>query len=75
MPDTKGSANIAAGKDRPQGGDVAGTKKIDVTQGEACDVAAASFDPGYEFGNSLDSEDKASLLRGYCDYGLPIGEK
>lgn len=50
--------------------------KIDVSQGEACEVASASFDPGYDFGNSLpDGISKADLVDGYCGYGKSTGEK
>lgn len=62
--------------DRPQGGDVQGTTKIDVTAGEALDVARASFDPGYRIGAALEDNDlsMADVVRGFCDYGLSIGE-
>lgn len=58
------------------GGDVMGTKKIDVSQGRALDVAAASFDPGYTLETTLDAGyiDKAALVRGYCDYGVCVGD-
>lgn len=61
---------------RCRGGDVAGTKKIDVTMGEAISVAAASFDPGYELGKSLDEEGQtqADLVKGYSSYGKSTGE-
>jgi hypothetical protein len=77
MPDKpKLSANIKTTDGRPQGGDVQGTTKIDVTQGEALSVASASYDPGYDFGNSLpDGITKADLLEGYCGYGKSTGEK
>lgn len=61
-----------------QGGDVEGTKKTVVTQGEPIDVAAASFDPGYSLETTLNNGsvniDKANLMRGYCTYGNVIGE-
>lgn len=64
-----------------QGGDVEGTKKIDVTQGEALSVAAASYDPGYPeeyIKNTLSDAgtkiDKSDLMRGYCTYGKAVGE-
>lgn len=76
MPDKDIQADIKVGPGRPQGGDVQGTKAIDVTQGEACEVASSSFDPGYGFGNSLpDGASQADLLKGYCDYGKSTGEK
>jgi hypothetical protein len=77
MPDKPGnSANVRVTDGRPQGGDVQGTRPIDVSQGEACEVANASFDPGYEFGNSLpDGITKADLVDGYCGYGKSTGEK
>ena len=59
-----------------QGGDVEGMKKIDVSQGEALSVAAASFDPGYDLSTTLSAGNmqKDALVRGYCDYGTAIGE-
>lgn len=61
-----------------QGGDVEGTKKIDVSQGEALEVASASYDPGYSLDNTLsDAEtvvNKSDLTRGYCNYGKVVGE-
>ncbi len=59
-----------------QGGDVDGTKPIDITYsvGDAIQVANASYDPGYDFGATMDFESKADLLRGFCDYGRPIGD-
>jgi hypothetical protein len=76
MPDTKGSANVNVGPDRPQGGKVQGTTRIDVSQGEALEVQTCSFEPGYEFGNSLpDGLTKADIVEGYCTYGLSVGEK
>lgn len=60
-----------------QGGDVEGMTRIDVTMGEAIEVASASFDPGYPIENSaklLGKKLKADLLRGYCDYGRAVGE-
>jgi len=67
---------MAGDKGRPQGGDVTGMTKIDVSQGEALDVASASFDPGYDFGESLpDGLNKADLVDGYCTYGKSVGEK
>lgn len=76
MADTKGSANVHTRESRPQGGDVSGMTKIDVSQGAALDVASASFDPGYDFGNSLpDGATKADLVDGYCGYGKSTGEK
>jgi len=57
-----------------RGGDVEGTKRIDVTMGEALDVAAASFDPGYPIDGSLPDTTTADLIRGYSDSGRSIGE-
>jgi hypothetical protein len=61
-----------------RGGDVEGTKKILVTQGEPIEVAAASYDPGYPLDNTLSDADtkiaKSDLLRGYASYGKAIGE-
>lgn len=60
-----------------QGGDVTGTKKIDVSQGEALQVASASFEPGYDLGSTLDAGyvDEACLVQGFCDYGICVGEE
>ena len=58
-----------------QGGAVDGTTRIDVTQGEACEVASASYDPGYDFGASLGYVSKADLKQGFCGYGKAVGEK
>ena len=60
-----------------QGGDVEGTVKIDVTQGEALAVAKACFDPGYSLEETLEAGyiKKDALVRGYCDYGTCVGEK
>lgn len=75
MSDKDIQAQIKTGSGRPQGGDVQGTKAIDVTQGEALPVASASFDPGYGFGNALpDGQTQADLLKGYCGYGKSTGE-
>jgi hypothetical protein len=62
--------------DSVQGGDVMGTKKIDVSQGRALDVAAASFNPGYKLDSTFKAGyiDEACLTRGYCDYGVAVGE-
>lgn len=57
-----------------RGGDVQGETPIDVTMGEAVDVATASFDPGYPLDKSLPDTTKADLKRGYCSYGRSIGE-
>lgn len=59
-----------------QGGDVMGTKKIDVSQGEALEVATASFEPGYDLDSVLEAGyvDEACLVQGFCDYGICIGE-
>jgi len=66
--------------DRPQGGDVQGTTRIDVTMGEAIPVASASFDPGYSLETTYEGGDKrnrftkADLVQGYCTYGRLSGE-
>ena len=63
-----------------QGGDVEGQTPIDVTMGDAIRVATASFDPGYPLETSLRRApgepymDEEDLVRGYCDYGVSIGE-
>jgi hypothetical protein len=61
---------------RPQGGDVTGMTKTDVSQGKPIDVANASFDPGYSLDTTLEAGyvKKDVLKRGYCDYGKSIGE-
>lgn len=56
----------------PQGGDVSGTTRIDVTQGEAIPVANASFDPGYDLVKGVT---KADLVQGYYSYGHEVGER
>jgi hypothetical protein len=62
-----------------RGGDVDGQTRIDVTMGEAVEVASASFDGGYELGGSMeisapsDRLNKADLVRGYATYGKAIG--
>jgi hypothetical protein len=60
----------------PQGGDVGGTFKIDVSQGESIEAAKASIDPGYSLESTLEAGDidSSCLVRGYCDYGVAIGE-
>lgn len=60
-----------------QGGDVTGTKKIDVSQGRALDVAEASFNPGYDLSSTFDAGyvDESCLVQGYCDYGVCVGEQ
>lgn len=61
-----------------QGGDVEGTKKIDVSQGEALAVAKASFEPGYDCINETLKAgyvSNADLVRGFCNYGIASGEE
>jgi hypothetical protein len=62
-----------------QGGDVQGTTRTDNSEGvgEALSVASASFEPGYDFGKSLDEEGQtmADLKRGHSTYGKSVGEK
>jgi len=66
---------------RPQGGDVQGTARIEVSQGEALKVAAASFDPGYDVDASIEGGDpeqrmsEADLIQGFCAYGKLAGER
>ena len=64
-------------KNSVQGGDVMGTTKINVSQGRALDVATASFEPGYDLSSTLDAAhvDKSCLIRGYCDYGIAVGQE
>ena len=61
---------------RSQGGDVEGFDKTDVegSVSDSIDVAAASFDPGYELGESLGYASEADLKRGFCTYGKGIGD-
>lgn len=60
--------------------DVSGKTRIDVTQGEAIEVANASFDPGYSLETTFKGGDprnkftKADLVQGYCSYGRQVGE-
>lgn len=63
-------------KNSVQGGDVMGTTKIDVSQGKALDVAAASYDPGYSLASTFEAGyiDSACLVQGYCDYGVCVGQ-
>ena len=71
---------MASDRGRPQGGDVSGTTRIDVTQGDALPVASASFDPGYDYDASIAGGDpsermsRADIVQGYCSYGKLIGE-
>lgn len=63
-----------------RGGDVTGTTRINVSQGEALAVASASFDPGYTLEDTYEGGDernrfkKADLIRGFCTYGRLVGE-
>ena len=69
-------ANTLKAENSAQGGEVMGTRKIDVSQGVALDVAEASFSPGYDLSTTLAAGyiDKACLTQGYCDYGVAIGQ-
>lgn len=60
----------------PQGGDVAGTVKCDVTHGCPIEVAKACFDPGYSIDTTLKAGhvSKSDLIRGYVDHGIGVGE-
>jgi hypothetical protein len=59
-----------------QGGDVMGTFKIDISQGKSVEAAKASIDPGYSLESTFEAGyvDQACLVRGYCDYGVAIGQ-
>ena len=62
-----------------QGGDVEGMDAIDqegALPGQSLDVARASYDPGYSLDETLTAGymTKADMKRGYCSYGLGIGE-
>ena len=63
---------------KAQGGDVEGTTATDVALGLYIDplsVSKASFDPGYEIGHVMQSQDDgddfsvAELKQGYASYG------
>jgi hypothetical protein len=58
-----------------RGGDVPGSTKIDMTGavGSAIDVSESSFDPGYDI--ELGYTNGADLKRGFCNYGIGVGEK
>lgn len=60
-----------------RGGDVEGSTKSDVEYGlgPACDVASASYDPGYDVAKSLPDTSVADVIHGYCTYGVSVGEK
>jgi hypothetical protein len=60
-----------------RGGDVEGSEKTDVENGlgPACDVASASYDPGYEIDGSFGYSTMADVKRGYMSYGIGVGEK
>lgn len=64
---------------RPQGGDVEGMTRIDVTMGDALEVASASFDGGYSLETTYEGGDpankftKADLVQGFCTYGRLVG--
>lgn len=59
-----------------RGGDVEGTTKTDIDygSGDPITVAKASFEPGYEIGNTQVYTTVADTIRGYCNYGIAIGE-
>jgi hypothetical protein len=59
-----------------RGGDVEGTEKIDMTGavGAACDVASASFEPGYD-DLALGYSTMADVKRGFMSYGVGVGDK
>ena len=60
----------------PQGGDVLGTRKYDISQGEPLAVAEASFSPGYDLTSTLKAGyiNEADLTQGFCSYGIAAGE-
>lgn len=64
---------------REQGGDVEGMETVDqegALPGQSVDVARASFDPGYSLDETLQAGyvTKADVKRGFCSYGIGIGE-
>jgi len=58
-----------------RGGDVSGDTKTDVegAVGSPVSVSKASYDPGYELGDSLQYETAADLKQGFCSYGVGVG--
>lgn len=62
---------------RSRGGDVEGMTRTDVegAVGSPIEVSRASYDPGYELGESLEYETAADLKQGYCSYGVAVGDK
>lgn len=60
-----------------RGGDVQGTTQTDTegAVGSPITVADASYDPGYELGESLGGETRAVLKQGFASYGVATGEK
>ena len=65
----------------PQGGDVTGKVRIDVTHGRALEVDRACFDPGYPLEETFEGGDErnefteADLIQGYRSHGRYVGEK
>ena len=59
----------------PQGGDVMGTYKINVSHGKAIEAAKASIDPGYSLEKTYEAGyiGTDSLIRGYVDDGVAVG--
>jgi hypothetical protein len=59
-----------------RGGDVSGTTETNNEWGvgEGVEVADASFDPGYEIGESLDVATMADVKQGYASYGISVGD-
>lgn len=51
----------------PQGGYMKGTRMTDTeySVGKGVEVSNASFVPGYEFGNSIDGDGEAALMKGF----------
>lgn len=70
---------FGCGRGRPQGGDVKGVTRIDVSQGRALEVATASFEAGYpleesfEGGDSRNRVSKADLVQGFVSFGRLVG--
>jgi len=59
-----------------RGGDVEGMTDTNNEWGvgEPIEVAEASYEPGYEMGESLDVATMADVKQGYASYGISVGE-
>ena len=59
-----------------RGGDVEGDTRTDVEGaiGKPIEVAKASYEPGYDIGESYGYANLADVKQGFCSYGVGIGE-